>query len=130
MEQSRIATIEGQQVVVVERTPPLPRRLDALMALMYALTVRVDFAPAGARRECEVLREHRLQVIRQGLAMCTDRQLRELRVEMCRDCGAACVRDITYDRMPGLTVGRRGPFRRNHILGWYSGKRRAGREFL
>lgn len=124
-----MAIIEGQPTLVVERTPPLPRRLDELMASMFGLIVKVDIALAGARRECEVLREHRMTVIRQGRAVCTDRVMRDLRIEMCQDCGAACVRDITYDRLAGLPVGRRGPLRRDHVIGWYSGKRRAGREY-
>ncbi len=129
----RVETIEGQRTLVEERTPPLPPRLDALLASMFALTVRRDLTLTGTRQSCEVLREHPFVVIREGRALCTDRVLRDLRVEMCPHCGAVCVRDISYDRfegsLAGLSHGRRGPARRNAILGWYSGARRNSREY-
>jgi hypothetical protein len=126
----RLETIEGQQVAVIERTPPLQQHLDELLGTMFSITVRNDIRPAGARPACEQLREHRFSVLREGRHFGLDRELRDLRVEMCLDCGATCVRDITYDRMPGLPVGRRGPLRRDHVIGWYSGARRAGRTYL
>lgn len=133
MTSSRIAVIEGQRTQVVERTPPLPPRLDALLAAMFSLTVKVDITPAGAAAQCSALRVHRFAVIREGRHLGTDRVLRDLRVEMCRDCAAVCVRDISYDRLEGplagLSHGRRGPRRRDHILGWYSGARRNQREY-
>ena len=125
----RRMTIDGQAAVVVERTPPLPGHLDELLRGMFGLVAREDIRPAGAARQCEVLRVHRFGVLREGRHLGLDRQLRDLRVEMCRDCGAVCVRDITYDRMPGLPVGRRGPLRRDHVIGWYSGARRNRREY-
>lgn len=125
----RYTTIEGVRVRVVERTPPIPRTLDLLLGAMFGVTVREDIRPLGARPACDVARTHRFGVLREGRHLGTDRVLRDLRVEMCRDCGAACVRDISYDRMAGLPVGRRGPNRRDLVLGWYSGARRAGREY-
>lgn len=129
VEQRHAAVIEGRRVVVERRTPPLPQRLDALLAEMFALTVREDIRPAGATSSCEAMRDHRLGVLRAGRHVGTDRVLRDLRVEMCRDCGAVCVRDVSYDRLDGLTPGRRGPVRRDHVLGWYSGARRNRREY-
>jgi hypothetical protein len=126
---SRVATIEGQRTLVVERTPPLPRRMTDLLAQMFSLTVKRDLTPSGAARQCDLLREHRFATIREGRHVGTDRVLRDLRVEMCADCGAVCVRDITYDRFGGVPEGRRGPLRRNHVIGWYSGARRNRREY-
>lgn len=125
----RYTTIEGRRTAVVERTPPIPATLDRLLAAMFAFTVSEDIRPLGARPACEALRTHRFGVLREGRHHGIDRVLRDLRVEMCRDCGAVCVRDVSYDRLPGLTVGARGPRRKDMILGWYSGARRAGREY-
>jgi hypothetical protein len=119
--------IEGQRTLVVERTPPLPSRLDALIASMFSLSVSIDIKPAGTSVACEQWRTHRFTTIRQGRALCRDRMLRDLRVDMCADCGAVCVRDISYDRLGGLPIGGRGPARRDLILGWYSGARRNSR---
>lgn len=127
---ARRAVIDGKPVTVVERRPPLQARLDELLAAMFSLTVREDIRPAGAARQCERDRTHRFGVLREGRHFGLDRELRDLRIEMCRDCGATCVRDVTYDRIAGLPVGRRGPLRRNHVIGWYSGARRNGRQYL
>ena len=121
--------IEGQRVMVETRPRPIPQKLPDLIAQMFALTVRQDITPTGAAGQCDALREHRLTVIREGKHVGTDRQLRDLRVQMCRDCGAVCVRDISYDRLDGLAPGRRGPARRDLILGWYSGARPNRREY-
>lgn len=122
--------IEGQPALVVETTPPIPQRLDALLAAMFSITKREDIVLGGATASCEQLRTHRFGILREGRHLGLDRELRDLRVEQCRDCGAVCVRDITFDRISGLPVGRRGPLRRDHILGWYSGSRRSNRVYL
>lgn len=59
---------------------------------------------------------------------------------ICRDCGAVCVRDVTpeagsspvhlVNRMTGARRVQLPPRQRDIVLGWYSGKRRAGREYL
>jgi len=125
----RRMVIEGQDTLVVERKPPLPQKLDELLAAMFGIWAREDIRPAGATTSCEQLRVHRFGVLREGRHLGLDGELRDLRIEMCRSCGATCIRDISYDRISGLPVGRRGPLRRDLILGWYSGKRRAGREY-
>lgn len=126
---TRVEVIEGQRTLVVDTSPPLPPKLDGLLGRMFSVTEHADIRPAGATRACEQLRTHRFATLRAGRYFGPDRVLRDLRVEMCRDCGAACVRDISYDRMSGLPVGRRGPSRRNHVIGWYSGARRNAREY-
>lgn len=125
----RTMVIEGQRVQVVERTPPIPRKLDELVAQLFGVIRSEDIRPTGASAQCERLREHRMGVLREARHFGSDRVLRDVRVEMCRDCGAVCVRDISYDRLDGLTPGRRGPVRRDHIIGWYSGARRNRREY-
>ena len=127
---AHIETIEGRRTLVVERTPPLPPKLDKLMAELYQVTLRQDIRPGGTSVQCEQLRTHRFAAIREGRHFGTDGVIRDLRLEMCRDCGAVAVHDISYDRMPGLTHGRRGPTRKDHILGWYTGARRNQQEYL
>lgn len=125
----RTAIIEGRKVEVVDRTPPLPKRLDVLLSQLFTVTTSEDIAITGASAACEQWRTHRLQVIRIGKLVCTDRIIRDLHVSMCTDCGAVCVRDVSFDRIDGLTVGRGGAARRNHVLGWYSGARRGSRQY-
>lgn len=127
---ARYMTIEGRKTLVVENTPPLPKSLDALIRSMFGVTVSNDIRPTGASVACDQWRTHRFDVLREGRALGLDRVLRDIRVEMCQDCGAVCVRDISYDRRSGLPVGGAGPRRRNLILGWYSGAARANRVHL
>jgi len=127
----RVETIEGRRALVVDTRPEqkLQRSLDRLLANLSPVWTRNDIAPRGARVACEALNEHRFAVLREGRHVGLDGVVRDLRVEMCEDCGAACVRDITRDRLAGLSTGGQAPRRRDLILGWYSGKRRAGREY-
>lgn len=121
--------IEGQKTLVVNRRPPLQPSLDRLLAAMYRVTAREDIRPEGASIRCEAQRDHRFGVLREGTHVGLDGVVRDLRVEMCRDCGACCVRDVSFDHYPGLTHARRGPVRRDEILGWYTGARRRQREY-
>jgi hypothetical protein len=125
----RLATIEGQQTLVVPRTPPLQQKLDQLLTAMFHVTFRADIKPRGARAACEAARDHRFKTIREGRHWGLDAVLRDLRVQMCADCGAVCVRDVSYDRFDTARVARQGPRRRDMILGWYSGARRNRREY-
>jgi len=120
---TRAAIIEGQQVTVVERKPMLPRKLDDLLAAMIvtrAYRVRLR----GFRRDCDVLREHPFVPLREGRFMGT-----EILVAICPYCEAVCVRDVGFDVIERGIVARGGPQRRDEIIGWYSGKRPAGREY-
>jgi hypothetical protein len=125
---ARNATIEGRPVLVVERTPPLPRSLELLLGSML-VTYRDDVRPRGATVACEQLREHDFRTLAKGRHVGLDGLVRDLHVRMCRDCGAAQVRDISVDAMPGLPVGRGGARRRDVILGWYTGRRRNARQY-
>lgn len=124
--------IEGQKTLVVDRRPPLQPSLDRLLAAIYMVTQREDIRPAGARLECEVERTHRMAVLREGRHVGLDGLVRDLRVEMCRDCGACCVRDISFQTSVGgerVPRGRKPPQRGDIVIGWYSGARRRQREF-
>jgi hypothetical protein len=125
----RTTTIEGRTVLVVERTPPLQANLDGLLRSMFAVTRREDIRPTGAAAQCERANLHRWAVLREGRHYGLDRTLRDISVEMCRDCGSVMVRDVSFDRLPGLRVGASGARRRNVILGWYTGQRAAGRTY-
>lgn len=129
MSSPRLTTIEGQQTLVVESTPPLPAKLPVLLAALSHVTAREDIRPSGATQACEAWRTHRFAVMREGVHVGLDGIVRDLRIQMCRDCGAVCVRDVSVDRLPGLPIGRRGAARRDLILGWYSGARRGQRTY-
>lgn len=126
----RSEVIEGRKTLVVENRPPLPQKMPDLLSAMErsGVTYRADFQPAGARAACE-MRQHRFQRFREGPNVGLDGVVRHLRLEMCADCGAVCVRDQSIDRLAGLPTGRKGPARRDLVIGWYSGARRNRREY-
>jgi hypothetical protein len=125
---SEVQTIEGQRTVVTRRDPPLQKSLPDLLGAMYSVTSRYDITPSGASSLC-ASRNHPFRTFRDGRHVGTDGIIRDLHLEMCPHCGAVCVRDVTLDRMDGLPIGRGGPRRRNHILGWYSGARPNNRTY-
>lgn len=133
---AQVQVIEGQPTVVETIDFGLPTKMPDLLAQMaaFGFQYRDDFRPVGTRAACLVLREHRLRRFREGRWFARSGVRRgevlDLRLAMCQDCGAVEVRDCSYDRMADLRVGRRGPNRRNHVIGWYSGKRPAGREYV
>jgi hypothetical protein len=128
MPESRVATIEGQRTFVVERRPPLQPKLDGLIGALVPTTYRADFGLTGAALSCS-LRDHRFRRFREGRHVGLDGVVRDLALQMCTDCGAVCVRDVSFDRLPGLRIGRGGPRRRDLVLGWYSGARPNQREY-
>jgi hypothetical protein len=155
---ARTENIEGQRTLVVDNQSTLPKSLAVLLSEMapFGFSERADFALAGTRTACEVLRVHRWRVFRVGhwsnpapfgvvvspeYTETVPRGVRNLRLEMCADCGAVCVRDVSTHgwagarpaRLFNTTTGaeRIAPAvgRRDLVIGWYSGKRRAGREY-
>lgn len=136
MAEPRVETIDGTRVVVSPTGSGLPAKLEALLGEMagFGFGFRDDFTLTGARPSCTVLREHRFRRFREGRwfarAGIRRGQVLDLHLLMCADCGAVQVRDVSYDFLPGLGVGRRGPNRRNHILDWYSGARPNQRTYL
>ncbi len=126
----RLEMIEGVPTLrTPDNRPPLQPSLDRLLSAIYMVTAREDITPRGASIRCEVEREHPFRTLREGRHVGLDGVVRDLRVEMCPLCGAALVRDVSYDRLDGLPVGRRGPRRRDSVIGWYSGGRRAQRQY-
>jgi hypothetical protein len=125
----RVAVIEGRRTLIVERRPPLPSRLDQLLAspTIRVLPVRVT----GWRPDCD-RQDHRLVPFAFGTF-----NGRELDLTICRDCEAVCVRDVSVDDLRRYDPEGRGPARpssrplrrRNLVLGWYSGARRNQREY-
>lgn len=126
--------IDGQTVLVVERRPPLPPKLDALLASpgMRVFPIRIS----GWRDDCG--REtHRLLVVAEGWHRGPDGIRRDLRVQMCADCESVCVRDVSLDTFAAYDPTGRGllrpsslaPRRRDHVLGWYTGARRNQRQY-
>jgi hypothetical protein len=162
---AEVTTVEGQTTLVVRSEQGLPTKLEQLLSEMtpFGFAVRRDIVPAGARPSCTVLREHRLTVIREGRWFArfglrinagfpqpgeTRPTVRvippgviNLRLSMCEDCGAVCVRDVSvesyaggrsarlYNRETGATRVAPAVAARDVVLGWYSGKRAGGREY-
>jgi hypothetical protein len=128
-----IEVIEGQRTAVVPTGSGLPRKLPDLLVAMTHVTYRDDFPLSGARPECDALREHRFRRFREGRWLAREGirrgEVLDLHLAMCQDCGAVRVTDVSLDVMVGLTVGRRGPNRRDHILDWYSGARPNQRQY-
>lgn len=128
----RVTMIEGRRTLVIERTPPLPRRLDALLAGLRVYPLRIT----GWRSACSE-QEHRLVLFAEGSYPCPDGIRRDLRLRMCRDCESVEVRDVSFDdpadhdpRGRGVAFTVRRPLRRiNQVIGWYSGARRNQRQY-
>jgi hypothetical protein len=125
-------TIEGQRVRVIERTPPIPASLDLMLDggrdgsgrywASLRIVSRLPLRLAGPRPEC--LREdHRLGAWVEGFHTGSDGETRFLALQACRDCGAVCVRDRSFDTIDHLPTGRLPLHRRDHIVGWYTGAR-------
>lgn len=154
-----VETIEGQRTLVIENDHGLPRSLEGLLSAMaaFGFTYSADPILKGTRTACEQLREHRFVRFREGrwfaqhslhirgggnAVRVVPAGVLSLALTMCEDCGAVCVRDVSPEdyagarptRLVNLTTGQeriapaRG--RRDLVLGWYSGKRRAGRTHL
>jgi hypothetical protein len=159
---ARAATIEGRSTLVVDNQSTLPRSLADLLGLMapFGFAERQDFTLAGTRTACEVLRAHRWRLFRRGhwsnqrafsIVIGQDAHglktqtvpagMRQLRLDMCADCGAVAVHDITpsgwagakpvrlVNRLTGVERVAPAVGQPDLVIGWYSGKRRAGREY-
>jgi hypothetical protein len=101
--------------------PILPSNLDALLrlisnGLVYQVPVR------GATTACTAREAHDMQLWITGTY-----SGRSLRLNKCADCTAVEVRDVSLDLNIGGSSLDRRPL--NRLLGWYSGRRQAGRTF-
>lgn len=131
----RVQLIEGQSVLVIERRPPLQPSLEALRRAMV-VTYELPLRRTGPRAAC-LTSEHRLIHFLSGRHLGTDAVVRELRLLMCADCEAVCVRDVSHDSLTALDPAGRGaarpsrlaPRRRDRVLGWYSGARLGQRTY-
>lgn len=148
-EAPRFTTVaDGLRAQVVRRTL-LPPHLDArahegrraachCRPLLPQLSIVRSWpvAPRGTREAC-TQEEHDLRPLRLATwptapAALTTQALRgqvDLMLTMCAYCGAVEVRDVSFHTMAGLGPGRLEHRRRSDVLGWYSGKRPAGRVF-
>lgn len=131
--------VGGRVVLVVERKPPIPPSLELLLSggrddsgrrwLPLRVAVRRPLRLGGAAASClasssgDPARDHRLGLWLEGPYVCADGIVRVLSLHACTDCGAVCVRDRSFDELPGLSAGRRPPRRRDEVIGWYSGAR-------
>lgn len=125
----RVAVIEGRPTLIVERRPPLPPTLEALRRSMV-VRWETRVTRQGARTACVSEQDHRLFPIIEGRHVGLDAVVRDLRLSMCSDCEAVCVRDVSVDRMARLPTGRQMPRRKDHVIGWYSGARPSQRQYL
>jgi hypothetical protein len=121
MEPKFVRVADGLTAQVLDRRI-LPRNLDLLLGEMVALRSR-PIHLLGARRAC-MDDDHAAEPWATGVW----RGL-ELRLSICNFCGSIEVRDVSLDILPGVTVGAGGPRRRSAVMGWYAGKRAAGRTY-
>jgi hypothetical protein len=117
-----VVTINGRRAVVVDQETGLPPSLQTLVSTMR-ITRQQHVTIRGYSSDCAD--DHPLVPWLEG----TFRGL-DLRLSVCQACGLIEVHDVSYDVLPGLHLGRRGPARRDRYLGRYSGRRRAGRIYL
>lgn len=124
----RVTMIEGRTVLVVERTPPIQPTLETLRRAMF-VTFEIPLRRSGARKACISEQDHRLVRFLEGRHAGVDGVVRDLRLSMCADCEAVCVRDISIDRLARLPTGSQPLRRRDHVIGWYTGARPRQREY-
>ena len=101
--------------------PILPSHLDALLrlisnGLVYQVPVR------GATTACTATETHDWQLWITG-----ELSGRSVRLNKCADCTSVDVRDVSLDLNIGASRLERRPL--NRLLGWYSGRRPAGRTY-
>lgn len=136
-DEGRLTVIEGRPVRVFERVRPIAPTLDLFLNggrgpdghlwQPFRVLRRFPLRIQGPRPEC--LREdHRLGEWLEGFYPCSDGVTRQLRLQACADCGAVCIRDISFDTLP-VDTGRLAPRRRDHIVGWFTGARPGNRVY-
>lgn len=136
----RVISIDGRAVLAVDRTRPIPDSLSLLLEggrdrrgrvwNPVRMTHRYPLALAGTRAQC-LQEDHRLGVWVEGFHSGSDGVSRFLALMACRDCGAVCVRDRSFDSLDGLRLSGRRPLRRkDEIIGWYSGARPGQRTYV
>lgn len=134
----RVVTIEGRRTLVIERRPPLPSTLKVLLEggrdgsgrswLPVRIVVRRPIRLGGARTACGQ-QDHRLADWLEGFHTGSDGIARYLRILVCQDCGAVCIRDASFDQLDHLPTGRQPLRRKDHVIAWYSGARPGNRVY-
>jgi hypothetical protein len=141
----RVEVIEGRRTLVIERVRPIAPTLDLFLnggrgpdgRLWQAFRVlrRFPLRLMGARAAC-MDQDHRMADWLDGFYACSDGQTRQFRLLACEDCGAVCVRDISFDvaiatadGLEPVKAGRLAPRRRDHVIGWYTGARPNQRQY-
>lgn len=123
-QEARFVTVaDGVVAQVVERQSVLPPRLDALIRVM-TVTRRLPVRVRGAAIACRD-QDHIFIPWIEGTY-----QARSLHLSTCENCGSVEVRDVSRDMLPLASTPLLAPRRRSSVLGWYSGRRAAGRIHL
>lgn len=145
--ESRVLTLPEGRVRVYDRAKPIPPTLELLLnggrdrkgRPWHPLRI-VTRSPMphlrGARSECSQ-QIHRLTGWIEGFHTGSDGVARYLRLELCMDCGAVCVRDRSFDTLEkhdptgrgGARPSRLTPRRLDEVLGWYTGARPRQRQY-
>lgn len=99
----------------------LPANLDALLRLLgNGLVYQVPVG--GATTACTATETHDMRLWVTGIYVG-----RSLRLNKCANCEAVEVRDVSLDANIGASRLARRPL--NRLLGWYTGRRPAGRSY-
>lgn len=118
----RIVRVGDGEYAEVSEIRVLPPTLDLLLAALRS-TTRYPFRLLGTIRACTDA-THDF-----GTWLDGKWGARDLRLNRCSFCGTVEVRDISLDYIPGLSSGILDLRRRSMLLGWYSGRRPAGRSY-
>lgn len=116
--EKRIVRIGDGEYAEVSERRVLPPTLDVLLTHFHA-RVRYPFRLVGTIRNCTDA-THVFGPWLDGVW-----GVLELRLNRCPFCGTVEVRDVSLDLIPGVSSGT--PRRRSDLLGWYAGRRPAGR---
>ena len=101
----------------------LPPRLDQLLSRLHTQT-RHSVVVLGWSRLC-AHGEHQFEAWIEGVW-----QSRALRLLLCKACETVEVRDVSLDRIAGVSSGRLPLKHRDLLLGWYTGNARNSRLHL
>lgn len=115
---------DGVVAQVIEPSFRLPPRLDAMLARTI-VTAEFPMRVVGARIACRDA-EHDfgrpwIRGVFAGL---------EVKLSRCPYCGTVEVRDVSVDVLEGMGPSTLDPRRRDVVIGWYTGRRAGGRQYL
>lgn len=122
--EAKVMVIDGQRAIYRPAPSILPPSMTTLLRVLRNAKVLTPIRFAGYRPDCGD-GDHRLVAWLRGYF-----GLRELLISRCLDCEMAEVRDVSFDRIPGLPTGRLALRRKSDLLGWFSGARSNQRVYL